>query len=144
MSISICVVALTICTALSLLCPPQTRCCTFLQGFEVLPTSELISPPVRGTPNVQNPFLFHSSVQGCWSSPDSFFYFLTFFFLLSYPVMWRFSCPFGSLRSSASIHWMFCEDHSICRFFLFICGRRWAPHLTPLPTWSNLSLKWFW
>ena len=37
----------------------------------------------------------------CWSCPNSFVFFS--FFLLPYPIMWRFSCLFGSLRSSASI-----------------------------------------
>ena len=42
-------------------------------------------------------FLLKSSLPGCRPHPNSFFS------LLSYAVMWRFSCPSQSLRSSFSI-----------------------------------------
>lgn len=43
---------------------------------------------------------FTALSQGHWSRLNSFF---TFFFCLSYLVIWRFSCSFRSLRSFASI-----------------------------------------
>lgn len=41
-------------------------------------------------------------------------------FFLSYLIFWRFSCPFGSLRSSSSIQWMFCVNSSTCRCIIMI------------------------
>ena len=86
----------TDCAVLPLLWLQQTSRCTLLQGSEAPPPSQLITPPVRGLPRVQEPFLFHSSLPGA-QVPSQFF------FLLSYSVTWRFSCPFRSLRSSASV-----------------------------------------
>ena len=57
-------------------------------------------PPVKALPSVWDSFLIHSSLPGAQACPDSF----PFLFPLSYLVMWRFSCPFGCLRSSAGIH----------------------------------------
>ena len=54
---------------------------------------------VRGLPSVQKPFLFHSSLPEAQSHPESVLF--LFFFLLPCPVIWRFSCPFGSLRSAS-------------------------------------------
>ena len=58
-------VVLMVCVALSLLCPPQSSCCPFLQGFgDPPPPSQLISPSVRWPPRVWIPFPFHSSLSG--------------------------------------------------------------------------------
>ena len=53
--------------------PSSDSCYAFLQGFEAPPLSRLIFLPVRGPPNMWKPFLFHSSLPGCWSHPDSFY-----------------------------------------------------------------------
>ena len=55
-----------------------------------LPTSE-------GPSRIQEPLFSHSSFLG--AQVLSWFFFLFF----AYPVTWRFSCPFSSLRSSASV-----------------------------------------
>ena len=84
------------------LCPfwlLKTGCCILLWGSEAL--SQLISLLVRGLPRVREPF---SQLLPRREVPSWFLsHFLFFFFLLSYLVTWRFSCPFKSLRSSASI-----------------------------------------
>ena len=87
-----------VCSAFSPLWPPQTGCCAFLQGFEAPPLYWLITLLVRGLPSVQIPFLFHSSLPGVLILSRLLFLSslsLFLFFLLSYLVMWRFSCPFG-------------------------------------------------
>ena len=86
-------VELMICAALILLCPPHSSCCTFPSDFEV-PLSQLISLSVRWPLRVWDPFLFHSSL----SHLDSFSHFLSFFFILFYPVMWRVSCSFWRFK----------------------------------------------
>ena len=100
-----------VCVALSLLCPPQTDCCALLQGIEAPPSSHHPSwPPhqLGGFPVWEFLSFFTAPSQECWSHPDSFFFLLSplfffspslppslppfLFFLLSYTVMWRFSC----------------------------------------------------
>ena len=66
---------------LSLPCPPQTSCCTFLWGFEASPPSWLIPPSVRWPPSVQIPFLIHSSLSRVLVPS----WFLFFFLSLSFP-----------------------------------------------------------
>ena len=48
---------------LTLLCHPQSSCCTFFGDFDV-PLSWLISPSVRWLPRVWVPFLFHKYLSG--------------------------------------------------------------------------------
>ena len=57
------VVVQMICVALTLLCPPQSSCCSFLDDSEV-PLSWLISWLVSWLPRVWVLFLFHSSLSG--------------------------------------------------------------------------------
>ncbi|XP_024605902.1 uncharacterized protein LOC112402909 [Neophocaena asiaeorientalis asiaeorientalis] len=52
-----------------------------------------------------------ASSPGHRSHPDSFLP----FFLFSYPGAWRFSRPFSSLRSSASVQRVFCATRPTCR-----------------------------
>ena len=63
--------------------------------------SQLMSQPVRGL-SVSG-ILSSFTAPSIWSHPYSFSFLSLFFFfpILSYPVMWRFSCPFGNLKSSA-------------------------------------------
>lgn len=60
-------------------------------------------PPVRGLPGCRNLSSLTAPSQGHRSCPSSFLSLSLFFLHLSYPVMWRFSCHFRSLRSSANI-----------------------------------------
>lgn len=87
----------------------------------------------------------------CWSHPDSLFFFF-FFNLLSlffpplfYPVTWRISCPFWWFKVFC---WpsedVLCELFYMQIFFWCVCVRRWAPHLTLLPSWSCLLTWLFW
>lgn len=81
---------------ITLLCTPQSSCCTFLSDFEV-PSSRLISTSVRCLPRI--PFLFCSFLSGMWVSiwfPFSLS--LLFFFLLFHPIMWRGCCPFWRFK----------------------------------------------
>ena len=132
----------TVCARLCLFCPPQPSCCALLQVFEAPPLSQLISPPVRGLARVRKPFLFRSSFP--WAQVLSRFLslslsFFFFFFLLSYPLTWRIPHPFGSLRSSASVQSMFCENRSTCRcIFDVLVGEGelhvlLLHHLDPIP-----------
>ena len=60
-----------VCEALSFLCPPQSGCCAFLQGFEV-PLSQLASLSVRWPSGYGFLSSFIAPSQECWSPPDSF------------------------------------------------------------------------
>ena len=75
------VVVQMICVALTLLCPLQSSCCTFLGDFEV-PLAQLISPLVRWLPRIWVPFLFHSSLRN--ASPILIPFLSFSFFLLFY------------------------------------------------------------
>ena len=105
------------CAPLSLLCPPQTSC-TFLQGFEAPSLSWLISPSVKQPPGADSFPLSQFPLRSAGPIPIPF---LSFFFCLFYPVMWRFSFFLGNLRSFASIQYVFCANCSTCRFFFFMC-----------------------
>lgn len=89
-------VVLTVCVGKYPFFLPQTRCCAVIQGSKSPPPSHLISLRVREIPGVQVLFQFLSL--SLFPPLPSLF-----FFLLSYLVKWRFSCPFGCLSSSASI-----------------------------------------
>ena len=104
------VFVLTVCAGLSLLSLLQTGCCVLLRGSQTPSSSQVISLTVRDFPMCGNLSSFIVPSQGCWTHPNSF---LSFSFCP--PQLHRFSCPFGSLRSSDSIHWMFSENCSTCR-----------------------------
>ena len=93
-------VVLTVCAVLSLFWLPQIGYCALLQGSEVPLLFWLISHKWGGFTGYRN-LSPHSSLPVA-QVPSQF---LSCFFspLFFYPVMWRFSCPFHSLRSSASI-----------------------------------------
>ena len=82
-------------------------------------------------------FLLKSSLPGCRPHPNSFFS------LLSYAVMWRFSCPSQSLRSSFSIQQMFGVNWSTCRCMVNVFvgeGELYVlllHHLEPPSPWSQ-------
>ena len=82
------------------------------------------SPPVKGLPSVWKLFFLHSSLPEV-QVPSLFFCLCFFFFLFPYPGTWGFSCLLGSLRSSASVHYVFCRSCSTCRciFDVFV-GRK--------------------
>ena len=69
----------------------QTSCWTLLWEIKGPPLSWLISHQCEDFSGHRNISTFTTPFQGCKSHPDSF---LSFFFPLSYPVMWRFSCFF--------------------------------------------------
>ena len=125
-----------VCVFLSLLCPPQSSCCTFLWGFEV-PLSWLISPLVRWLPRVWVLFFFQSSLSGVLV-PSWFFSLSVSFFPFVLPSYVKGFLPFLEVycllpafnRCSVwiGIH--------VDGFFKCVCGRRWVPHLTPLPPLS--------
>ena len=89
-----------------LLCSPP-----WLQSF---PPLHPPTPPVKGLPGVWKLFLLHSffpEVQVL-----SLFFFLCFsFFPLPYPGARGVSCLLGSLKSSASVQWVFWRSCSTCR-----------------------------
>ena len=96
--------ALILCVGISPLCPLHLCCCTLLCGSEASPPLPL-SPPAKGLPSVWKLFLLHSSLPEV-QVLSLFFCLCFFFFLLSYPGTWGFSCLLGSLRSSASIQYV--------------------------------------
>lgn len=110
----------TICADFSPLWLLQTSCYTLLWEIKASPLSWLISHECEDFSGCRNISSFTTPFQGCKSHPDSF---LTFFFLLSYPVMWRFSCFFKRLRFSASIQQIFYESHSTCWFISAVSVR---------------------
>ena len=97
-----------------LLCSPP-----WLQNFP--PAHPPPIPPVKGLPSVWKLFLLHSSLPEV-QVPSLFFCLCFFFFLLTYPGTWGFSCLLGSLRSSASVQYLFCRSCSIyrCIFDVFV------------------------
>ena len=127
--------------ALSLICPLQSSCCTFLWGFEV-PLSQLISPLVRLFPRVWVPFLFHSSLLGVlvpsWVLSLSLF---SPFVLPSYVEGFLPFLEISGLLPAFSR----CSVQTVIHldgFFRYACGRRWVPCLTPLPSWFLPSKSW--
>ena len=72
------------------------------------------SLPAKGLPSVWKLFLLHSSLPEV-QVPSLFFCLCFFFFLLPYPVTWGVCCLLGSLRSSASVQYVFCRSCSTCR-----------------------------
>lgn len=83
----------------SLLWPLQTGSCVLLQGSLPVPAD---LPTGRRLPSVWKPSLFHSSVPRAPVLSRSLCLCLSFLCVCC-PVVWRFSCLFGSQRSSASI-----------------------------------------
>lgn len=103
-------VAWTICAGSSLsVCLPQTSCFTLLWASVAPFLSWLITLPVKGLSRVQKPFLFHSSLLGHRSRPDSFSYFF-------HPTQLcdNLFCNFGCLGSSASFQQVHCMNCSTC------------------------------
>ena len=97
------------------------------------------SPPVKGLPSVWKPFLLHSSLPEL-QVPSLFFCLCFFFFLLPYPGMWGVSCLLGSLRSSASIQWVFYRSCSTCRCISDVFVERKVISTS----YSSAILKVFW
>ena len=63
------------------------------------------------------------------------------FFLLPYPGTWGVSCILGSLRSSASIQYVFCRSFPhVDAFLMYLWGGRWSPRFTSQPSWRSLSV----
>ena len=109
-----CYSAPILCAGISPLCPPQPCGCALLHGSKASPLRHPQSPPVKGLPSVWKPFLLHISLP-LVQVPCLFFCLCCFFFLLPYPGTWGVSCLLGSLRSSASVQWVFCRRSSTCR-----------------------------
>ena len=110
-----------LCAGISPLCPLQPYYCTLLRGSEASPFCPPQSPPVKGLPSVWKLFLLHSSLPEV-QVPSLFFCVCFFFFLLP---SWGVSCLLGSLRSSASVQYVFCRSCSICRsIFDVLFGRK--------------------
>ena len=70
-------------------------------------------PPVRGFPGVWKFFLFHDSLHGWVSVPNSFVS-LFIFYILSYLLSKTMGCLSGCLVSSASVQKLFC---GVCSAF---------------------------
>ena len=100
--------------------PLHSCCCPLLWG------SEAPSHPCQWGDFLacRNFSSFTAPSQKQKSHPYSFVSFF-FIFLLPYPVMWRISCFFGSLRSPASVQWVLCRSYSTCKgiFDVFV-GRK--------------------
>ena len=102
-----------LCAGISPLCPPQPCCCTLLRSSDASALHHKQSLPAKGLPSVWKPFLLHSSLL---VQVLTLLFCLCFFFLfLPYPGTWGVSCLLGSLRSSASVQWVFCGSSSTCR-----------------------------
>ena len=119
---------------LTLLCPPQSNCSTFLSDFEV-PPSCLISPSVSWLSRVWVPYLFHSSILGMLVQ-SWFLFSLSLFFFCSVQLHQESLALFGGLSflpafSRCSMQIIL---HFRCVFFFNVCGRRWAWCLTPPPS----------
>lgn len=109
----------------------------FLWGTESLSLSRLISLSVRPH-RLGIPSLFHSSFSGALvlSWFFSFFSLSSLFSpLLFYPVIWRFSCPFVEVWGLLPVFGR-CSVRivRIDKVFGCICGRRWFPCPTALPS----------
>ena len=139
-------VALTIFESVSPFCPSQTSCCYFLKGSEALLLSPWPLYQSEGLPVYGNLSFFTAPSQGRWSSPNSFFSLLFLhppFVLPSYVeiflLFWK-SEVF--CQHSVDVLW---ESFHLWVSFLYILGRRWALHPTPLPSWSDphsMSFDW--
>ena len=130
-------VAPIICAGLSPLCPPESGCCTLLQGSKAPALSWLVSLLVRGLPSVPKTFLCHSPLPGgqvpFWFLSLSFFSF--------------FICPTqlcGDFLAFLEV-WGLLPAFSKCSVrivphvdvFWCIYGRRCVTCPTPLPSWSS-------
>ena len=110
---------------ISPLCPLHPYCCTPLHSSKASPSPcHPQSSPVKGFPSVWKLFPLHSSLPEV-QVLSLFFCLCFFFFLLPYPGMWGVSCLWGSLRSSASVQYVFCKSFSTyrCIFDVFV-GRK--------------------
>ena len=109
-----CCSALILHAGISPLCPLHPCGCALLRGSEASPLCHPQSLLAKGLPSVWKPFLLHGSL-ALVRVPSLFFCLCYFFFLLPYPSTWGVSCLLGSLRSSASVQWVFCRSSSTCR-----------------------------
>ena len=103
-----------LCAGISPLCPPHPCGCALLRGSKASPNPG--STPVsaiEGAPSVWKLFLLHSFLPEVQVHPYSFV--SASFFLLPCPGTWGVSCVLGSLRSSASVQYVFCRSYSTCR-----------------------------
>ena len=116
--------ALILCAGISPLCSLHPCCCTLLRGSEASLHTHPPSPPVNGLPSVCKLFLLHSSLPEV-QVPSLFFCLCFSFFLLPYQGTWGVSCLLESLRSSASVQYVFYRNCSTCRcsFDVFV-GRK--------------------
>ena len=101
----------------SLCCALRTPVAALSSVAPKLPPPPPAVPAREGAPSVWKSFLLHSSLLEV-QVPSLFFCLCYFFFLLPYPGIWEVSCLLGSLRSSASVQWVFCRSSSTCRCIL--------------------------
>lgn len=116
-------VALTICSGLFPFHLLQTNFCVLLQDAKILPLCQLISPPLGGFLSVKGVFFFLRSLLRLNVPFCHLFHFLSFsffFFLLSHPVLWQFSCSIIILSFFffARIQQIFCVNRSKYKGFL--------------------------
>ena len=106
-----------ICVAVTLLCPPQSSCCTFLDPE--VPLSQLIFPSVRWLPRMWgsfSPSQLHSAMLVL-----SWFLFSLVFFFRSTQLYQECFALFGGLSSPASIQLMFYVSHFTWRCVFLMC-----------------------
>ena len=121
-----------LCAGFSPPCLLWACCCTSLWGSEAL-----LCLLLRGFLSVWKLSLLYSHLP----EPQALFWFLCpfcFLFLLPYPIMWRLTCLFGSLSSSASVQEVFCRRCSRfrCIFHVSVWRKLSSPCLTPPPSWK--------
>ena len=129
--------ALILCAGISLLCPLHPCCCALLCGSEAYPRHTPF-PPVKGFPSVWKLFLLHSSLPEV--QVPSLFFCLCFFFchtqvhveFLGFWEVWGL-LPAFSRSSVRAVSY-------VDVFLMYWWGRRWSPHLTPMPSWRALLL----
>ena len=101
--------------------------------------SQVISPSIRWLQRVWVAFFFQSSFSEVlvlsWFLPSLS---LSLFCFLFYSIIYEgFLAVFWRLKVFCQCSVDFCVNRSTCRFFFFwcVCGRMWAPYLTP-PTFD--------
>ena len=111
-------VARTICVRLALSCLPQTGCCSLLRALEAPLLSQLISAPVRASPDAGASLHLQLPTRGAGPILLPLLFLFPSCFFCPNQLRGDLSCPFRCLRSSASVQQVLDENCSIYRFIL--------------------------